>query len=134
MFFQAADGASRAALLCGRFVGQRGSGGERRFGTAPGVEQADPAAEQSEPCRGLRCDRSLPVTSAAAAGTAECSSVRLHRAQCAQGGADTTVAVNLWNKSLLFIAKNFSQGMKTNFIFCRKLGNNIFLTLIIGGF
>lgn len=69
MFFQTADGASRAALLCGWFVGQRGSGGEGRLGADPGLEQADPAAEQSQPRRGLRCDCRLPVSSAAAAGT-----------------------------------------------------------------
>lgn len=69
MFLQTADRASRAALLRGWFVGQRGSGGEGRLGADPGLEQADPAAEQSQPRRGLCCDRCLPVSSAASAGT-----------------------------------------------------------------
>lgn len=69
MSSQAADRARGAALLCGRIVGQRGSGGEGRLGADPGLEQADPTAEQGQPRRGLHCDHGLPVPSAAAAGT-----------------------------------------------------------------
>lgn len=87
MSFQTADG---AALLCGRFLGQRGPGGEGRLGADPGVEQAGPAAEQSQPHRGLHCDRCLPVSSAAAAGTA--ASGWCCRAQCIE---DTAASVLL---------------------------------------
>lgn len=47
MSSQTPDRTSRAALLRGRFVGQRGSGREGRLGADPGLEQTDPTAEQS---------------------------------------------------------------------------------------
>lgn len=75
MSLQTADGAGGVALLCGRFVGQWSSGREGRLGAEPGLEQADPTAEQSQSRCGLHCDCSLPVSSAAAAGTTECTSV-----------------------------------------------------------
>ncbi|XP_049915156.1 probable crossover junction endonuclease EME2 isoform X3 [Epinephelus moara] len=68
---ETANGASRAALLRGRFMGQRGSCRAGRLGADPGLEQADPAAEQSQPCCGLHCDSSLSVSSATAAGIPE---------------------------------------------------------------
>lgn len=75
MTFQTADGASRAAVLCGWFLGGRSPGGEGRLWAEPGVDEAGPTAEQSQPQRGLRRDRSLPVPSAAAAGMLDCVSV-----------------------------------------------------------
>lgn len=47
MSFQIADRASRAAFLCGWFLGQWGSGRKGRLRTDPGLEQTDPAVEQS---------------------------------------------------------------------------------------
>ncbi|XP_074520060.1 essential meiotic structure-specific endonuclease subunit 2 isoform X3 [Halichoeres trimaculatus] len=60
--------ASRAALLRGWLLGQRGPGGEGRLRAGAGLEQTDPAAEQSQPRRGLSCDCGVPVASAAPAG------------------------------------------------------------------
>lgn len=76
MTFQTANRASRTAVLCGWLLGERSPGGEGRLGAEPGVDEADSAAEQSQPRRGLSRDHSLPVPSAAAAGMRDCASVR----------------------------------------------------------
>lgn len=52
-------------------MGQRSAGGEGWLWVDPGLEEADPAAEQSQSCSSLGCDRSLPVSSATAAGTSQ---------------------------------------------------------------
>lgn len=52
-------------------MGQRGAGGEGWLWVDPGLEEADPAAEQSQSCSGLGCDHGLPVSLATAAGTSQ---------------------------------------------------------------
>lgn len=68
MLLQTPDRGSRTALLRGWLMGQWGSGREGWLRPDSGLEQADPAAEQSQPCCGLCCDRVLSISPAAATG------------------------------------------------------------------
>lgn len=52
-------------------MGQWSSSGEGWIWADPGLEEAAPTTEQSQPRCGRRCDCGLPVSSAAAAGVPE---------------------------------------------------------------
>lgn len=66
--FQEGEGEDRLLFLPGERVGGRPSGGQRWEGPAAGVEEADPAVQQSQSGHGGGHPGSVSIAAAAAAG------------------------------------------------------------------